>query len=390
MAKVKAKEQKAPVKKAAATKAAKAAKPAAAEAPSGGKAKVDRAEVLKALERAAPALAGEKTMIPAFKCFLLDGVNVLAYNGTFAVRAPCPWPVEGAAQGRLLMDLLSGSSAEAVRGTSYTENSLSFYLGKASLKLPLLTGKDVYALDLPKEGGLALPVPKDVAALLGAMSLSMGVNLHKPVHYGLTIACRPDGLDWYTTDDVSATYIKTDGDVPKDLNGKVIAIPADACDALAKLGDLLGEASWKVVPGSHLEVSHEDFWFMSRLNQASDRANLERLFGDAGSVKREVLPEGFDEVLKRTSVLLDASGDLMATGQIEKDTIRIQADTEAGDVDESLAWTYQVSKPFVFNPRLWVRVLGLARKLGFGKKLAVFSAKKPWPWRYITSVQEKV
>jgi DNA polymerase III sliding clamp (beta) subunit (PCNA family) len=258
-----------------------------------------RSNLVQTLEFVGRALASND-LVPVWQCFCFNGEEVIAYNDSLGIVAPCKTSGTFALNGKTLLGLLSASRGEKVEFIVGRTNEITIKTGKSVFKLPYHPISE-FLFEEPKvRGDVSVPwtelTAKKFEACLSTSSRDltqeglMGVCVDKGVLYG----CDSDALtrcEWLGKGD----------------NFGPATMPNSFCETLLKVLDCNSE--------DFLRVSKDWSWarignynIYGRMIANPQQLDHEQLIKDTvkGKLTYAPLPKGLEHALSRARVLADA------------------------------------------------------------------------------------
>jgi hypothetical protein len=200
--------------------------------------KLDRKELIAALERVKPALQSSGSIL-ALKHIWLDGKFLYAYNGALGIRIAWPSKLQPCGiPGGVLLGLLESTSAKEVEFDQTTKTQADLKMGRASATIPLM-GIDLNPWPFPEKapagpvGVRVLVLTKELIEGLKSVAVIKASKPRRVEHYGVILFPAKDAVTLYTTDSLSLAEISVEGKVAKELAKAVL--PYGFVDQLVKL-----------------------------------------------------------------------------------------------------------------------------------------------------------
>lgn len=327
---------------------------------------MNRAELVKKLELAKPALAGND-LVPVYTAFTFQDGRIVAYNDTLAISVKCDVGIKDpfAVNGRNLLELLKASTSEEV-DLKLTEEEFQVKAGKARFKLPFFTEED-FIFQTPVE------VFKDRAAIMPDLIQGIDIclttssrDLTLNAMMGVCFRFEKDLVTLYSTDgDAITRYVVEQGEpegkgtytISNEFCGVVSSIFNQEYDKKIVCTLQVNE-NWAVAGiGPEIVVMGR----MMEIPQPLDHeAEIEKTID--GDVKLTPVPLGFSEALARARVIADLES-APTTLTVKKGKLSLETKTSYGHVEDDLVIRGHEDVEATVHASLIQRALGVCDKI---------------------------
>jgi DNA polymerase III sliding clamp (beta) subunit (PCNA family) len=299
---------------------------------------MNRIETTEALKKASPALANNG-IVPALECFLFEEKTITAYNDVLAIQLPCASGVSGIVQGKPLISYLNSLSAEEVK-ISKKDSNITFFVGKARLKLPISPVED-YPFTFPDDNipeCIELPIDKVFLNALRKASISMGLDPAQPWRLGVTILFAKNKMFLFASNNITVTQVTLDLEAPKELIGTAVVLPPKFVTTLLSLGD---EVEYLLLTKEWIQAQNDEgLKIFSRSVQDARPDSYTEIF--EGIMTKEiddkflVIPEELEEGLGRAMIILDNAMDKFGAMIIENGALKLATKSSIGEARDEM------------------------------------------------------
>jgi len=291
------------------------------------------------MERVAPALS-TKDNIPVYKCLHFDGTHVIAHNDTVALKAACPWDIDGCIPGEEFMALLKASNSRQELVAEQKGNEISIKLGRADAKLDVIPSAEFKFAFPPDEGCLRIEIDEDLIDCLKKTCVSAEKDEKgRGWIEGVTLAFDAEAVRLYACDKATASRARTSRVVPDNLVGLNVQLKTAFCRLLIDI-DRDDYAQTLVIHDDWVQAEFESGLILhaQRLQYANPE-QYEKLFSQIDDLKTVLVPAGFEKGVAKAASVIHGS-DKVVRLSIEQDehgpSVTFDATGERGTVHESV------------------------------------------------------
>ena len=151
-------------------------------------------EFREAIELAGEAL-GRGDLNPQLAKLWFDGSTVAAWDDNIAIKAACPFALEGGVDGELLTRLVARATGEEVAATTKASATV-FKIGASSLKVDVRPLEErTFSIYKPNPKAAIKVDPELLKPALEHVLSCVGQSLEKPEYHGVTFALGTGGKD---------------------------------------------------------------------------------------------------------------------------------------------------------------------------------------------------
>lgn len=333
------------------------------------------ADFLKALKRAAPALA-PKDDIPALSSFFFDGVSVRTYDDEVAITVPCDVDIEGGVNGALLLAWLGAVStkeftvdggeplAPPPRVVGYREippGAVVLTAGRSKITLPVISS-ELFAFQPEDEAPrVEIPAPINLIESMRQCAPYMGNDAAHPWRMGMTIRVTLDQTEVFATDNTGVAHGTCRLDVYGDEEEHYeVSIPSRFVQLLLDAVKVTGVDSLMLGDG-WIEANLEDGSDLFSRTQAEVR--VENFENPLAMVMEQCdspvpIPDGFNELMGRTNKVLIAVKGESAKLKVGKSSLSVSTQGELLSLADTLRMVKShESVSVLFMPSMMLPVL---------------------------------
>ncbi len=195
---------------------------------------MNRDELTKSLDLVGQALA-QQPIVPVFQCYCFTGHEVLAYNDTIAIVAPCLTEEQFAVNGKTLSGLLGATFCKTVE-FSLEKNDLVIKAGTSNFKLPYFKPEE-FLFDEPEDKWDFTVKGTNLVSGLMACLLTASRDQSQAALMGITILKGTKGVTLYSCNSDAMTRCGP----PVTISTPYI-VPVQFCEAVLKVNSALEEA----------------------------------------------------------------------------------------------------------------------------------------------------
>jgi len=268
--------------------------------------KIDRKELLTALEPLKPALSNRGAVVELSHIWF-DSEFAYAHDGGMGVRVKLETPFKLGVPGNLLLGLLNQAGAESLT-LDAKEDTLAFKAGKSNVKLATLP-LDSRVWPYPEK-----PTSKPVATIKVSEALIAGLkqvfvvkpsNPTRMEHHGVSIFPVEKEVDLYTTDSKMVAVTP----VTEPLVGKIksAVLPRNFAEQL--VAQCKAGAELKLYSDCFTVTASPKVTLYSNVFDTSDMYDMPSIadkFSDEKAAPPFKLPEGFSGTLERAVLMAGA------------------------------------------------------------------------------------
>lgn len=339
---------------------------------------IERAELLRAVETAKPALAA-RDLIEQLLYFWFDGETVTAYNdAALGIQVPLKCGLRGGMRGSLLLGMLSNSRAPKITVEPLEKGQALLTVGKGTkLKLTLLPLDDAVHKVPDIGGSRAAKLSEQFFEGLKAVMTSISAGALLPDHMGVSVVERGGKLHLYSTDAKTMSHFVV-GDMrgwPLKSNQRVI-LPTAFVECLSALGDdktTLSVSSDDVVAKTGAGVV-----LFGRLVESQKPVDFDGVMERAADgVDMVDMPNKLRLMLERAAVMLEGKQDQVVEVRLDSKELRVAASTYFGDlVDKAEVEGVKKELTLRMNPDFVKRAYPLCDKIGLGKEAMILEGPR--------------
>lgn len=303
--------------------------------------KIARAELLKVLKLAQPALATKELVFEALH-FWFTGESVIAYNDTIGIEIPCKTDFQGGLLGKFLLAVLEKSMAKDVEiGAGEYESEMILRAGTARVKFALLDpDRAIWQFPKYKEKD-AFDVNKEFLELLSETLPCIGQNVSVPDQLGVTFSpYEGDGeyyLDLFTTDSNAIAWARLE--VPKNYEADRCCIAEEFCRQLIALAGTRPAKMIVYDDDCALALLDGGIKLYGRIVDIDRPLNFEEIIDEVipDVDKMITLPSRFKMAIERVSTVIEHTPGAPARVSIDEKGMRLFAKDDArGEIRDSL------------------------------------------------------
>jgi DNA polymerase III sliding clamp (beta) subunit (PCNA family) len=321
---------------------------------------MQRAALVSTLEFVSRALA-ENDLVPVMQCFCFTGKEVVAYNDTLAIIAPCETPGAFALNGKLLVKLLNASQGEEVTFTLGEKHEVTVKAGRSVFKLPYHPADKLFVFVEPvvKASPISQPWSEARAKAVAAAFTTSSKDLTQE---GLMGLCVNQG-NLYGCDSDALT--RCEGWLGGMSTFGPATMPNAFCEALLKAPQVYDDKQRLIITNEWAKAQIGNYRIYGRM-LASTPLDHEQLIKDTvkGKLTYVALPDGLEHALSRAMVVAEAeSAKTVLT--VEAGKLRLLTTTHMGVVKDNL--------PLPKHPdvRADVSAANLQRSISLCKEMAI-------------------
>lgn len=338
---------------------------------------IDRAELLRTLTLARPALA-QQDLVPILTHFRVGDGEVTAYNDTHAIAAAVTgFDFACCLPGDLLVRSLSGLAGQQVAVSEHpTEKALVIKAGRSQIKVPTLPGED-HPFSWPStRRAHSLTVTKDLLNGLAACLPGVGNNPNFPAQRGITLDAGAGGeLVCYSTDNATMSSYTTDLTFSMPADAAVI-LPTFMAQQMVALGKAFPDETMTLflTDGALVVKIGAKARIMSRQLVDVDPLDFGALIrkhrGDRSCTQPAPIPAGWESALARTLLVLEGVPDKVVEITAGSGELVLTARSPVGEVVEGLVYEGKLppKSPLAVDPVLLVRGAKQAHNLFFSNQ----------------------
>jgi len=345
---------------------------------------VDRAELLRTLTLAKPALA-QQDLVPILTHFRMGDGEVTAYNDTHAIAAPATgFDLSCCLPGDFLVRTLGNlTGAQVMVGHHPSEKALVLQSGRSKIKVPVLPAEE-HPLSWPSTRRCpSLVITKDVLQGLQACLPGVGNNPNFPAQRGVTLDTSADGmLVCYSTDNATMSSYQTDLEFTLPAEASVI-LPTFLAQQLVVLGKAFPdeEITLYLADGVLVVKIGAKVRVMSRQLVDADPIDFGAIIakqkGDRSTTAAAEIPAGWEGALSRALLVLEGQADKVLEIAHCPAGMLLSARSPMGEVVDDLEFAGKLpdKAPLSVDPALLVRGSKSCAHIAFSNKATFLTSQ---------------
>lgn len=334
--------------------------------------KINRQELLSAIEAVTPALAS-KEMIEELVHVWFSGKYVSAYNdASLGMRAPVDCELIGGVRGKLITGILRHSRAKEFEVELLEDGNAKLKAGKTIFSLALLP-QERNPWHLPKLGK-AEPI-KGSQELLGglrAVKTSIGTGTTRPEQLGVTFIRDGDYLNLFATD--SHSLSKATMEMPEHWP-KIDRViwPTPFIDQILKLKDINELEIW--VRENEVIAHYAGLMIYSRTVACKKPLDFQKMEDENETDKVTPIPKRLRLALERACTLLEGQPNEKLEVEAQGEELKFTAKTPRGNLSDRIKFDKPItSKDCFIRPDLMLRALPLCETMAFAPRSIVLES----------------
>lgn len=338
--------------------------------------KYDRSTLAKALKAVSQGLSS-RSLVPGTDCFHFGDKSVWTSSDGLCFLADCEVDVEGCVSGNTLLGLVDGSSAKQV-DVKAEEKELTIKLGRTVGRLALGECRRDY---VPKDHFVHLKSSKELLRGLEMAVLCAGSDPSSPARFGLTLHFGGEKVCFYSTNNVTLSYVEVPFETPEKLWSTTVQLPLSFCRAALNLkGALSFSKNTAACFVEGLAV------FGTRL----EGGDIEMYEGILSSLPREVPKAGWPSIPSQLihaierATLLDGVTETLLT--VTKEDVRTYSQTPKGEIADKVALKTGHEIEVKVHPGVLLSAMeGMTSMLV--TSACIVLCDKNGAWRYVSVIQ---
>lgn len=334
--------------------------------------KVNRIDLIKALELAKPALAAKSRVEVLADYWVYDNV-IIAYNDTIGIEVPFKLGLNGGFRGSLLLGLLqsfSGNEAELVEDK---DKGVILKCGKSKSKLARNgIEKAVWTFPEVDESKLFV-IGEELLTSIQRVLISVGADSSSPEQTGVTIYPGDGFIDVLATDDKSISWAQLD--TPEGFQGDRVCVPEAFCEQLLRLCGT--NAKFGIFDKFVMAENEAGVRLFGRLISVSEPLNfdshLDNLIPKGFKKSAIEIPVDFKAAVDRAALVIgDVDAGILA--EFTDDGLRMTSKGSYGELDDVVELVEHPNNPDVrcnFTPKLMKRALDRVDRMLFTEQAII-------------------
>jgi hypothetical protein len=341
-----------------------------------------RQELTAAIALVEPVINTSLGLQPIYRCVNFDGKLITATDGTVTIAAPFATDFTGAVEGKRLYQWLLPSAGKSVEVEDDKKGGLLFKAGRAKLNLPR-SGTDTFPISLagatfkgskPKAHASSFDELGPALAFICAFS---GVDSTMEWSQGITWLFTEDGVEIFSTDNVTLARVRVAAKVSKALQGQSFITPLNFLSIVLRL---LKTGEIKHLWPSQDQVSVQlTSGALIRSALLADKARPEEYqdrlaaFDSCECVK---IPPALADALKRQQAVSSGVMAPASVFSVSGGVLRIKTNTTDCHSAEALKLEGHPDVKFMGDPASIVRPLGHVGGIFFTENAAVLRSNR--------------
>lgn len=301
--------------------------------------KVNRKDLLAALEPLKPALAG-RSVVSELTHLWFDGKYAYAHDGGVGARAKVDTPFKLGVPGALLLGLLNQAGPDTLE-LQEDNASLTFKAGRSNVKLATLPlERMVWPYPAKPDGKVlaSLKVSKAFATALKRVFVIRPANPKRMEHHAVCVFAVDKEMDLFTTDSATLAVMP----VKEPLVGKAdsIAIPRSLAEQI--VASCQYDVELRMYADHFVVAASPELTLYSNVFDTTEMLDLPShadKYADEKAAPPFPLPAEFSEALERV-VMMAGAEDAVVTLQTSGKLLALAGSFALGDLDEE----FEVSK----------------------------------------------
>ncbi len=288
------------------------------------------------------------------------------FDDIVTMTAPCPAleGFEGALRGSILNSWLGRQRADSVKLT-VDGTEARFNVGASRVSLPVMDKAD-FQYQIPDvDKGVTIPGDSGFTACVVEAARSLGLDPSHQWRLGVTAIFSKDGIDIYSSDNVTCVHTSCSFDVPAELEGRSVVLPPRLVELVK--ADKAAPLQWILMDNVIALDYSGDRSIYCRSLGAGVPANHEGPF-DAFDWESGFcdLPPDLDGILNGVQLIYSDKADARCTISFNGRAMVLTAKSTMGEVHEELEVTGAQQKgTLVVSPSMLQRCLDGMRDIKF-------------------------